>query len=316
MQTAFYLSRSTDPRHNLAVEEFLLTHCDRPTLYLWQNDNCVVIGRHQNPWTECNLSVLEAGGGTLVRRLSGGGAVYHDLGNLNFTFLMPTVLYDQTRQNTVLLRAVQSVGIAAAFTGRNDLVADGRKFSGHAFCQRQHASYHHGTLMVSSNLERMTDVLNPDAEKLRSKGVASVRSRVVNLRELAPDLTIESLSNAVLSAFCAEYGPADAFDTADLPCDEIAVLTEKYASWDWRFGSAPRFEAELKKRFPWGSVSLYLDLRDAHVADVQVFSDAMDPAFPEVLSTSLRGLPYDARILSDAAQTVHPDVAEWLAQAL
>jgi len=316
MQTAFYLSRSTDPCHNLAVEEFLLNHCDRPTLYLWQNDNCVVIGRHQNPWTECNLSVLEAGGGKLVRRLSGGGAVYHDLGNLNFTFLMPAALYDQTRQNTVLLRAVQAVGIDASFTGRNDLIADGRKFSGHAFCQREHACFHHGTLMVHSDPERMTAVLNPDAEKLRSKGVASVRSRVVNLRELAPDLTIESLSNAVLAAFCAEYGPADAFDTADLPCDEIAVLTEKYTSWDWRFGSAPRFEAELKKRFPWGGMSVYLELRDARVADVQVFSDAMDPTLPEALSAALCGLPYDAHILADAARSVHPDVADWLAQSL
>ena len=316
MQTAFYLARTADPCQNLAVEEYLLTHCDRPTLYLWQNDNCVVIGRHQNPWTECDLAALESGGGMLVRRLSGGGAVYHDLGNLNFTFLMPSGLYDQTRQNTVLLRAVKSVGIAAEFTGRNDLTADGRKFSGHAFCRRDRAAYHHGTLMVGSDLERMTAVLNPDAEKLRSKAVASVRSRVVNLRELTPTLTIEELSNAVLDAFCAEYGMADAYTTDALPADEIAALREKYASWDWRFGEAPKFEAELKKRFTWGGVSVYLELRDAHIAQARVFSDAMDPTLPEKCADALQGLPYQPQTIADALRPISADVAEWLAQAL
>lgn len=316
MNTAFYLSRSHDPCFNLAVEEHLLSICDRPTLYLWQNDNCVVIGRHQNPWTECDLAALEAGGGKLVRRLSGGGAVYHDLGNLNFTFLMPTGIYDQTRQNTVLLRAVQSVGIDASFTGRNDLTADGRKFSGHAFCQRKSAAFHHGTLMVDSDLERMTSVLSPDAEKLRSKAIASVRSRVVNLRELAPSLTIETLSNAVLASFCAEYGPADAFTTDELPAAAITPLREKYASWDWRFGEAPRFEAELKKRFSWGGVSVYLELRDACIVNARVYSDAMDPTLPERLSSALQGLSYRPQAIADALRPVNPDVADWLAAAL
>ena len=291
---AVYRNSFIDPWRNLATEEYLLDHIDAPTLYLWQNDNTVVIGRHQNAWAECDLHALEDGGGRLARRLSGGGAVYHDMRNLNFTFLMPRALYDQTRQNAVLLRAVQALGIRAEATGRNDLLAEGRKFSGHAFCFRERTAYHHGTLLLDTDVERMTRVLTVDASKLQSKAVASVRSRVVNLRELRPDLTVEMMAEAVQTAFRREYGKAELLSTDSLPEAEIGRLREKYASWAWRFGETPAFDVRMKTRFDWGCVEVQLDLKDARVERVRVYTDALDTELAGRLEEGLTGAAYNA----------------------
>ncbi|MEI6309433.1 MAG: lipoate--protein ligase, partial [bacterium] len=194
---------SLDPFHNLALEEFLLDDvtghaaagCHAAagylaTLYLWQNENTVVIGKNQNPWRECRLEQLEAEGGKLARRLSGGGAVFHDLGNLNFTFLLPRADYDLSRQLRVILEAARAVGVPAEMSGRNDLTATGRKFSGNAFYLRKETAFHHGTILVNADFQKMSRYLQPSAEKMRAKGVESVRARVVNLSELSPGLGV------------------------------------------------------------------------------------------------------------------------------
>ena len=165
----------------------------------------MVIGRNQNPWKECRTALLTEEGGHLARRLSGGGAVFHDLGNLNFTFLMPAADYDLPRQLAVIERACQSLGIPAARSGRNDLLAEGRKFSGNAFYQHAGKAYHHGTLMLDVDLEMVQRYLSPSKAKLAAKGVDSVRSRVVNLREFVPDLTIPQLADALIAALAEVY---------------------------------------------------------------------------------------------------------------
>ena len=201
-------ARGTNPYENLALEEALLHRVGEGELilYLWQNERTVVIGKNQNPWKECRTALLEEEGGHLARRLSGGGAVFHDLGNLNFTFLMSAGDYDLPRQLTVLERACQSLGIPAQRSGRNDLLADGRKFSGNAFYSHAGKSYHHGTLMVDVDMENVQRYLSPSKAKLAAKGVDSVRSRVVNLREFVPKLTIARLSDALISALAEVYG--------------------------------------------------------------------------------------------------------------
>ena len=196
-------AEGTDPRRNLALEATLL-HQVRPgeeILYLWQNQRTVVIGRNQHAANEGRIQALEADGGHLVRRLSGGGAVYHDLGNLNFTFLTCRRDYDVARQTEVILQAVRALGIPAEKNGRNDLTVDGQKFSGHAYYQTGDQCYHHGTLMVSVDLAPLEGYLNVSPLKLQAKGVASVRARVGNLADFCPGLTIPRLRQALVEAF-------------------------------------------------------------------------------------------------------------------
>ncbi len=204
---------STSAWHNLAVEELLFDALGSRArvFYLWQNRHTVVIGRHQNAWKECRVKLLEEEGGCLARRSSGGGAVYHDLGNLNFSFILPREEYDVRRQLEVVRRAVAEFGIDTRFTGRNDLViaGSGAKFSGNAFRFSGGAGLHHGTVMVRVAMDLLSRYLAPDEGKLRAKGIDSVRSRVCNLAEINPAIEIPALREALARAFVAEYGQAE-----------------------------------------------------------------------------------------------------------
>ncbi|MBO5999202.1 MAG: lipoate--protein ligase, partial [Lachnospiraceae bacterium] len=195
--------KSADPYRNLAVEELLLKSVqdDELILYLWQNDRTVVIGRNQDAYHECDMDTLLSEGGRIVRRMSGGGAVYHDLGNVNFTFLSTKENYDIERQNRVILDAVSSFGIDAQCTGRNDLTVQDRKFSGCAYYDDGRARFHHGTILIDTDLDRMSRYLTPSKSKLLSKGVASVASRVVCLKEINPGMTPSKLKEAMTDAF-------------------------------------------------------------------------------------------------------------------
>ena len=310
---------STAAWHNLAVEELLFDTLGREArvFYLWQNRNTVVIGRHQNAWRECRVKLLEDEGGYLARRSSGGGAVYHDLGNLNFSFVLPRQEYDQGRQLEVIRRAVAEFGVEAGFTGRNDLVLPGgEKFSGNAFRFSREAGLHHGTIMVDVALDRLGRYLAPDEGKLRAKGIDSVRSRVRNLIEIAPDMTIEGLSRALERAFVANYGPAETLEVPDLAGERLAELERRYDSWDFRLGKALPFDATLEHRFPWGGVTLQLNLKAGSVAGAKVFSDAMDEAMIARVAPALTGARYENRALAQALRALaHPnanEMAEWL----
>ena len=298
----------SDPYHNLAVEEYLTMHAAQGQciLFLWQNQRTVVIGKNQNAWKECDVRRLEADGGHLARRLSGGGAVYHDLGNLNFTFCTSREDYDVSQQTDVILRAVQSLGIGAVRNGRNDLTVDGRKFSGHAFLKKESHCYHHGTLMVDVDGEELAKYLRPDPQKLAGKGVDSVRSRVVNLRELAPDLTIDRLAEALTESFAAVYGlPVKEVSEADLHAQEEAAreIEERaafFASWDWKYGRSIPFSQEMKARFAWGDVQLRLDVQNGTVRQAVLFSDGLEQALLEACGKALEGCRYDSDAMTDA----------------
>jgi len=311
---------SFDPWHNLAVEErlFDLLGEDECIFYLWQNKNTVVIGRHQNAWKECRTKLLEDEGGKLARRSSGGGAVFHDLGNLNFTFILPREHYDVHRQLNVIRRAVKTFGIDTEFTGRNDLVVtdSGAKFSGNAFRFSEHTGMHHGTLMVDVDMEKLGRYLAPGKDKLKAKGIESVRSRVCNLRALNPGIAIESLIPALKEAFVAEYGPADEMSVSDVAGSDLNILEEKYASWDFRMGRALPFDATLETRFAWGGITLELSLKEGVIRDAQVFSDAMDDALVDRIAPALTGVRYENVSLSRAMRTLSDpqtnELADWL----
>lgn len=287
---ALYESASYDPYYNLAVEQHLLETVGENTciLYLWQNVNTVVIGRNQNAWKECRASLLEEEGGHLARRLSGGGAVFHDLGNLNFTFLVPQADYDLDRQFSVIQEAVRSFGIPAEKSGRNDVLADGRKFSGNAFYRNGTQAYHHGTLLVDVDMQRLGRYLNPSKAKLQSKGVDSVRSRVVNLRELNPGVTIPKLKSAMAAAFSRVYAlPLEQISEEALDKAYIASLCRHNSSWEWLYGQKIPFTFEWENRFPWGGVQIALRVENGIVQQAKVYSDAMDWSMAPKLEQAL-----------------------------
>ena len=300
-----YESGSFDPFLNLAMEQHLLETVEGGCclFYLWQNQNTVVIGKNQNPYAECRVSLLEEEGGHLARRLSGGGAVFHDLGNLNFTFLVPTEDYDLEKQQRVLLEACRSFGIRAELSGRNDLTAHGRKFSGNAFYHNGSRSYHHGTILVATDGEKLQRYLTPPKAKLETKGVPSVRSRVVNLRELCPDLTIDDLKQALVAAFEKVYGLKSVSRTQPDPA-RVAELREQYASWAWRFGQRLPFTLRCEGRFAWGSVEVQMSVNGGVIQRAAVYSDDMDFAFPPALERALTGCRFALPALEKALQPV------------
>ncbi len=287
---------SYDPYLNLAIEEYLLESTGKNdcTLYLWQNENTVVIGKNQNPWKECRIRELEQDGGHLVRRLSGGGAVFHDLGNLNFTFLVHKGNYDLEKQLDVILSGVKKLGIHGEKSGRNDITVSGRKFSGNAFYTRGDKCYHHGTLMVRADLDKLSKYLQVSKDKLALKGVDSVRSRVTNLSEYRPDLTIGLLKEKLLEAFEEIYGCKAAFcRQEELDQKALAEGREKFSSWNWVYGRNMDFQYELSKRFIWGNVIWQFQVNAGMIKDLQVFSDSMEPDLMDLLPGYINGCKYD-----------------------
>ena len=312
---------SFNPWRNLAVEALLFETLgpEEMVFYLWQNQNTVVIGRHQNAWQECRVKLLEDEGGLLARRSTGGGAVYHDLGNLNFTFVVPRAYYDVHRQLDVIRRAAADFGIEANFTGRNDLVAalNGAKFSGNAFKFSDAVGMHHGTVLVNVDMDKLGRYLAPGRDKLKAKGIESVRARVCNLADLNPDITVPALTDALERAFVSAYGRARRVAVADLDPARLAALEAQFSAWDFRLGKALPFDAKLSHRFDWGGVTLELKLRHGIIERASVWSDAMDEAVIARIAPALEGLRYENGALSDALRGLHnpqmSDLAAWIA---
>ena len=289
-------SHTYDPHYNIAVEKHLLEQVGpgQCILYLWQNQNTVVIGRNQNAWAECRTGLLEEEGGVLARRLSGGGAVFHDLGNLNFTFLVRDEDYDVDRQLSVIQTALAGLGIRAEKSGRNDLLADGRKFSGNAFFHSQGHAYHHGTLLVTVDKDKLQRYLTPPKAKLEAKGIQSVRSRVVNLSELAPGLTCDLLRGHMKEAFGQVYGlPVQDFIIPPEAEAWILAVKQELGSWDWCYGQRLPFSFACEERFDWGSIRLELQVASGKIRQVQTFSDAMDWQLAETLQAALKDCTFD-----------------------
>ena len=286
-----------DPYYNLAVEQRLLETVPEGVciLYLWQNRNTVVIGRNQNARKECRTEKLREDGGLLARRPSGGGAVFHDLGNLNFTFLMRTEDHDLRRQSEVILRACRSLGIPAALSGRNDLTAeDGRKFSGSAFFRSRGRSLHHGTLLVDADMGKLARYLRPSEAKLRAKGVDSVRARVVNLSELSEHITIPKVHDALIGSFEEVYGlPSERIEPDALDPDAVNAIFERFRSWEWICGQEHDADYSCECRFPWGELRLELSTDGGVIRHVSAWTDAMDWTLPEKLSGALCGSRFD-----------------------
>ena len=275
-------SNQYNPYLNLAVENYLFDDFkeNTVTMYLWKNDKTVVIGANQNPYSECNHNLLSDDGGFLMRRTTGGGAVYHDLGNINFTFIADKNIHDLTKQFRVIQTALQDYGIETETSGRNDLVYRGRKFSGNAFINSKLQSLHHGTILIKTDIESINKYLIVDKTKLRKHGVESVKSRVVNLSEIA-DVTSENIVPHLVNAFKTVYG----HDVLTLDFDDIAKKEEvrqrylKYSSKEFIFGHWDQFKATISHTFNWGKVDIDISVNTetGNILDIEIATDSLRP---------------------------------------
>ena len=302
----------TEPAWNLAAEEHLLLSSHEDVCLLWRGAPSVIIGRNQNAYAELDVGYAEREKITVCRRLTGGGAVFHDLGNVNFTFLtdaVPGASLDFGRFLDPVVRALRDMGVPAEKSGRNDILAHGRKISGNAQCVMRAPDgterlLHHGTLLFSADISRMTGVLRADPAKLASKGVGSVQSRVCNIAAIETYRGPRDVLGFMDVLGCALGENADCRPLSDGEMRDIAALRDaKYATWAWNFGESKTFEVSRKKRFSFGSVTLAFSAEHGVLTAVSVTGDFFGTRPVETLEAALLG----CRLEKTALDTVLTD---------
>ena len=314
MKLQVVISNQYNPFLNRAVEQYLTDNQEENTvtMYLWKNQRTVVIGYNQNPYAECNVKMLLDEGGHLMRRGTGGGAVYHDLGNINFSFVADKSLYDVKKQLSVIQDALLSYGLTTEISGRNDLTCEGRKFSGNAFAKGQRNDLHHGTILIKTDGTMMQRYLIVDKAKLMKNGVKSVASRVINLSELVPCLTSENIKQPLIDSFEKIYGGKATvldFDTL-INKSEVQAITSEISSHEFLFGRWEQFKTTKKARFPWGGVEISLEIDEANaiIKDVQIASDCLEPESIAKAEQLLKGCSTKAAPEYDANDEIFRDI--------
>lgn len=294
MSNYIYSAPTGDGWLNLARDGYFLENNKKGDviLYFYVNKNAVIIGRNQNAWKECSIANMDADGVQLVRRHSGGGAVFHDNGNLNFSFITDEKHYDLNRQMRVILNAVSKLGLKAELSGRNDITVDGKKFSGNAFSLAKGNRSHHGTILVNADLTKLSNYLCVSKEKMRSKGIDSVRARVCNICELSSGLTVEAMRRLVIESFIEEYGAASEYVFDGMALAEVEERRERLASWEWRFGKTPQFDFETDKRFSFGDTQIYFNSRNGVIRETKVYSDCLDTELTTEIENALTGVHF------------------------
>lgn len=265
-----FISNEFDPYFNIATENELFLNSDEDVhLYLWQNDCSVIVGRNQNLYAECNLAYLEENNIKPVRRFSGGGAVYHDKGNLNFTFITKKEKADDAKFLELIKVAIAKLGIECEFSGRNDLLYKDQKFSGHAYFTDGDNYMYHGTILVNVDSKQLSQALTPSKLKLHSKGISSVKSRVVNLSTINSEITVEKVKQAFVETFeCANIEYLD-------KTNFVAPLEKMLSSYEWLYAQSPSFDIELERKFTFGNVSVYISISNGLMQSLKINTDSL-----------------------------------------
>ncbi len=317
MQWQFIDVVSTDPTFNLALEQYVFDCLPRDKNYflLWQNDGAVIIGRHQNTLAEINAPYIKEQGIRVVRRLSGGGAVYHDMGNLNFTFIQDSetgIALDLGLFCRPVAAAIRALGADAQVNGRNDITLEGKKFSGNAQYVKEGRVMHHGTLLFDSNMQAASNALRPDPEKIKAKGVASVRSHITNLKPYLPGVTLTDFKAKLLEKLF-EGRPMEHYILTDADLAAIEKLQkERYATWDWNYGSSPPGDLIRKKRIEGcGTVEVRLSVKGGIIREAVFFGDFFSARDPRELAQRLIGLRPVRADLGKALEDV--DISQYFA---
>lgn len=290
MYMKYLILTTHDPYLNLAIEEYLFQNSRDNVFILWQNEPCIVIGKNQNPYAEIDISVAKEKNIKIVRRITGGGTVYHDLGNLNYTFISndDACGIDFDKFTAPIISALATMGITATLSGRNDIEVDGKKISGNAQCKKGGRVLHHGTLLFDSDLEFLSGVLSVDREKIQAKAIRSTRARVTNIKELlsAPiDINefIRLISEYVVKEFSAE--------PFELEINEqIKELAKRNSSSEWLFPTREylsSYNIIKKKRYPFGTLEVYLDMSNEIIKSVKILGDFFGNSDISVLESAL-----------------------------
>ena len=304
MKLRFLDLTTTDPAFNLAAEEYVFEKLPRDAMYvmLWQNDNAIIVGKHQNTLAQINEAFVREKGIKVVRRLSGGGAVYHDMGNLNYTIIADgDGDLDFGRFCRIVLDALARVGVKGELNGRNDMTIDGKKFSGNAQYAKQGRVMHHGTILFDSDSSVLAGALQVDEAKIKAKGVKSVRSRVTNVRPHLPkDMPLKQFKKVLLGSILTQFpGEEYVFTPEDIA--EIEKLSLRYRDWEWNYGKSPACDLVRKQRVEGcGTVEAYLSLDQGRIQQVQFRGDFFSAREPEGLAQRLVGLPLERQALAAA----------------
>ncbi|MCZ2257280.1 lipoate--protein ligase [Sporosarcina sp. G11-34] len=300
----------TDPQINLAIEEYLLRTMDTEEdsfLLFYINEPSIIIGKNQNTIEEIDTDFVEENGIKIVRRLSGGGAVFHDLGNLNYSFITKDdgeSFRNFKKFTEPVVAALAKMGVKAELIGRNDLLVDGRKISGNAQFSTQGRMFSHGTLMFDTEIDTVVSALKVRKDKIESKGIKSIRSRVANITEyLETPMTIEEFRLEILKSIFDGEENIKYKVLTDEDWDNIHALSkERYANWDWNYGKSPKFNMQHSHRFPVGGIDVRLQVNKGIIEDVVIFGDFFGVGEIDIVTEKLKGIQYDRKSISDALE--------------
>jgi len=307
----------TDPSVNLALEEFCVRNLDMKSDYLlfYINEPSLIIGKHQNTIEEINQTFVRENNIKVVRRISGGGTVYHDYGNLNFSFMT------KHSQNSIhnfklftepVIKVLHELGINAELNGRNDITVNERKISGNAQFTDTKSMFSHGTLLFDTNLESVANALNVKQEKIESKGIKSVRSRVANIKEFynnnfpekKSDLKIEEFKNILINSVFSEYESIPVYNLSDEEWKKVFALSEsKYKTWEWNFGRSPEFNIQKINRFSFGQIDARINVKDGLIQEIKFYGDFLGYGEMSDIEDKLTGVKYEKSFLTDSLKS-------------